>query len=198
MTQALNACGAQWGYGGLRVIAADGAIVRFGSSPDTDALLRAQDALYERRTPSLGFLSFNPIATGRNFIVRRAFWAQRGGLVADAADPFLEWALLAAREAEPTYVDAPGYLIPRGTEHLHAHHAFARTCDPPTVRADDRTRPDRVTANPYFRHGLALFWAHQWRQIRASRAPAMAAEHLLGCSAMLGVAPVDGAGLDTG
>lgn len=193
MTGALNAYGAQWGYGGLRVVADDGTIVRFGSSPDVDALLRAQDALYVHRTASLGFLSFNPVAAGRSLMVRSDLWRRREGLAAGAADPFLDWAWRTARNDEPVYVDEPGYLIPPATERQHLHDAFARMIATTTtrVRADDGNPEWANTKNPYLRHGLSVFWARQWRQIRALQASAMPVEVLLGCAAMLGMTPVE-------
>jgi SEC-C motif/Tetratricopeptide repeat len=193
MTGALNAHGAQWGYGGLRVVADDGTIVRFGSSPDVDALLRAQDALYVHRTASQGFLFFNPIAAGRNLMVRSDLWQQRGGLAVGAPDPFLDWGWRTAWNDEPVYVDEPGYLIPPGTERQHLHDGFARMIAPTTtrVRADDGDPGGPDAKNPYLRHGLSLFWARQWRQIRALQASAMPVEILLGCAAMLGMAPVE-------
>jgi SEC-C motif/Tetratricopeptide repeat len=193
MTGALNACGAQWGYGGLRVVADDGTIARFGSSPGVDALLRAQDALYVHRTASLGFLSFNPVAAGRNLMARSDLWRRRGGLAAGAADPFLDWAWRTAWNEEPVYVDEPGYLIPPATERLHLHDAFARMIASTTtrVRADDGDPERADTKNPYLRHGLSVFWARQWRQLRALQASAMPVEVLLGCAAMLDMAPIE-------
>jgi hypothetical protein len=193
MTGAMNTYGARWGYGGLRVAADDGTIARFGSAHDVDALLREQDGLYAHRTASLGFLSFNPVAAGRNLIVRSDLWRQRGGLAADAADPVLEWAWRTAREAEPVYVDEPGYLIPPGTAGLHLHAGFATMIASTTTRADadGDGRECGEATNPHLRHGLSKFWARQWQQIRACHASTMPAEILLACAAMLGVAPVD-------
>lgn len=192
MTGALNACGTQWGYGGLRVVADDGTIVRFGSLPDVDALLRAQDALYVHRTASLGFASFNPIAGGRNLMMRSDLWRRREGLAAGEADPFLDWGWRTAWNDEPVYVDEPGYLIPAATARQHLHDAFARMiARTMTHVCADAGNPEWAsTKNPYLRHGLSVFWASQWRQIRALQASTMPVEILLGCAAMLGIAPV--------
>jgi hypothetical protein len=188
MTGAMNTCGAQWGYGGLRVVADDGTIVRFGSSPDVDALLRAQDALYGHRTASLGFLSFNPVAAGRSLMVRSDLWRRGEGLCADVADPFLEWAWRTARNDEPVYLDEPGYLISPETARQHLHDGSARMAAPTMhIRADDGEPGWNDARNPYLRHGLSLFWTRHWRQICAHKASTMPIEILLGCAAMLGV-----------
>lgn len=193
MTGAMKACGVRWGYGGLRMLAEDGTVARFGSSPAVDALLREQDGLYTHRTASLGFLSFNPIAVGRNLIVRSDLWRHSGGYVADAADPGLDWAWRTARDDEPVYVDEPGYLIPSATAWLHRHAGFARmiasTLKP--VPANDSAREWDTGSNPCRQHGLSVFWARQWQQIRAFRASMMPPEILLACAEMLGVTPVD-------
>jgi hypothetical protein len=190
MVGAMSACEAQWGYGGLRAVADDGTIVRFGSTADVDALLRAQDALYVHRTASLGFSSFNPVAAGRNLIVRRDLWRRRQGLASGTTDPFLDWAWRTARTDEPVYVDEPGYLIPSATARLHLHDAFARMVGPMRRERVDGPGADAANTNPYLWHGLSVFWASQWRQMRSLHASTMPREVLLGCAAMLGVAPV--------
>jgi hypothetical protein len=193
MTDAMNFHGSLWGYGGLRAIAEDGTIVRFGSYPAVDALLREQDGLYVHRTASLGFLSFNPVAAGRNLIVRSDLWRQRGGLAADAADPVLEWAWRTAWYSEPVYVDDPGYLIPPATAGLHLHAEFSKMIASTTTHAyaENGGLDCGDARNPLLQHGLSKFWARQWQQIRACLASTMPAEVLLACAAMLGFAPAD-------
>ena len=183
------------GYGGLRAVAEDGTIVRFGSFPDVDALLRAQDALYLQRTASLGFLSFNPIAAGRNLVVTRELWSGSGGLVEGKADPFLDWAWRTAADDEPIYVDEPGYLIPPATAGLHRHDGFARMiAGAMTSGACAGSGPARADfRNRWLRHGLELYWSHQWRQIVVLRASTMPMEALQGCAEMLGMASVPAA-----
>jgi tetratricopeptide (TPR) repeat protein len=193
MTGALLACDAQWGYGGLRVAADDGSIVRYGSSPEADALLQAQDALYVHRTASLGFLAFNPVAAGRNLGVTADLWRRLGGLAADATDPVLDWAWRTAGNEEPVYIDEPDYLIPPGTEWPHLHDGFVRmiAATGTRLRVDDAEPGRGSMNNPYLRQQLSAYWARQWRQIRSKDASALPAEILLGCAGMLGVEPAD-------
>jgi hypothetical protein len=190
MRSALNASGRQWGFGGLRVVEDDGTIVRFGASAEVEALLRAQDDLYGHGVASAGLLSFNPIAGGRNLMVTSDFWRRNGGLAAGAADSLLDWAWRAAQDDEPVYLDEPGYRIPRGTERAHLHDGFARLVAPTAACAGTGGGdPGRTgMTNPDLRRWLSRFWVRQWRQLRALDAPAMPAEVLLGCAAMLGVA----------
>lgn len=189
MRSVLNTCGRQWGFGGLRVVEGDGAIVRSDASADVEALMRAQDELYGHGVASAGLLSFDPVADGRNLMVTREFWHRSGGLAAGAANPLLDWAWRAAWDEEPGYLDEPGYLIPRGTERRHLHDEFGRLIAP-TV-ACVRTGgggPDGVRMkNLELRRWLSRFWVRQMRQVRESDASAMPAEVLLGCAAMLGV-----------
>jgi hypothetical protein len=193
MINALDGCGAWWGYGGLRVEADDATIVRFGVSPAVDALLREEDALYAHRTASMGFLSFNPIAAGRNLVVHRDLWRQRGGLSGGATEPWLDWAWRTARDDEPVYVDGPGYLIPPDTAALHLHKDFLRMIATSVARSGTNNCASASIdiPNPYLRRGISAYWVERWREIFASQAAEMPSEALLGCAALLGVAPIE-------
>jgi len=182
---ALRAGAAQWAFGGMRVVADDGSIIRFGQLPDVDALLRALDAMYLHRTVSLAFASFNPIAGGSNLMVRRDFWQHEGRLARDAPDPLLEWAWRVARDYEPAYVDEPDYLISPSAVPGHLHQQFLTM-----VAGTERSELTGDMTNPCLKRGLAEFWRRQWRQVAASRIETLPDGVLLACAAMLGTSGI--------
>jgi hypothetical protein len=191
MAVAMRQAGTRWGFSGLRIVAGDGTLVRHGAAPDADALLRAQDELYQHQTASLAFLSFNPLAGGRNLIVERSLWQSLGGLTAGAADPMLAWAWRTAQRYEPLYLDDPAYLIPAGTAGIHLHEARAELMVATTGAARsgiDAGSPSGVE-NPYLRHGVACLQARQWQLICSLGGFRLPLESLQSCAAMLDIGP---------
>jgi hypothetical protein len=187
MSAALHAFGGQWACSGLRAVADDATPVRFGSSPEVDALLRAQDALYLHRRASLGFLSYNPIAAGRSLMVESELWQRSAGLPAGVADPFLEWGRHRAWSDEPVYLDEPGCLIPAGSAGLHLHGQLPRMVAWTESRLAGEARDD--AADSGLRRGYALFRAHHWRQMCTPQWWPLPDETLLACAATLGIVP---------
>lgn len=182
ISDAMRIHGSRWGFGALRIESGSGAIVRFGTSPAADALLRAQDDLYQHRTASLAFLSFNPIAAGRNLIVRRALWEEDSRPSCLVHDTLLDWAWRTAQREEPVYLDEPAYLIPSGTEELHLHHVDGRDVAATCERVRSSPAPNR-----WLRHGLARLSASRWRSLRSLKGSAMSAEMLEACATALGL-----------
>jgi hypothetical protein len=129
------------------------------------------------------------VAAGRNLMVRRALWRAHGGLAADAADPFLEWAWATAATSEPVFLDEPAYLIPAGTEGVHLH-AAGNAMIAATAR-DLRAGSDAAAGagNDFRQQGIARFWALQWRLLSALQGAEGPDELLLGCAVILGIDP---------
>jgi hypothetical protein len=180
MVALLQATGAQWGFSGLRVVREDDTIATAASSPEVAALMRAQDAMYAHRAASLALLGFDPIAAGRNLVVKADYWRRHGGLRAAAAHPFLDWAWRRAFDDEPAYLDEPDCLIAEHAVPAHLAEAIALTAS---------ERFALAPRNPRLAHGLALLSARHWRDARTMRAYSMSPEALQGCAAMLGVLP---------
>jgi hypothetical protein len=187
MSNAMRVHGTRWGFSALRIESGSGAIARFGDSAATSALLRTQDDLYRLRTASLAFLSFNPIAAGRNLIVRRALWEERFGATRSGPNALLDWAWRTAQRHEPVYLDEPAYLIPAGTEDRHLHHVDARD-----VVATYQGTGSSAAPNRWLRHGLSRLSASHWRLLRSPKGSTMSAGLLQVCAGTLGVGVAEG------
>ena len=193
MHEAMQSSGAQWGFSAIRVIDDNGEIIRYGVDPEVDALLQAHDDMYMHCTPSLAFLSFNPVARGRNLVIKRTCWPEfSSAAVPEGEDPFTWWAWRSAQRAEPVYLNAALYQIPRARVHSHLvrfpSHVFA-TIVPRSGGA--ALESASIAGNPFLQRGAAMFWARQWQLLRAGRAFTMSADALVGCASTLGVKATD-------
>jgi hypothetical protein len=174
---------ASWAFSGMRIIGDTGELLTFGVSPEVDALMVAQDLLYQQRTASLAFPSFNPIAGGSNLMIKRELWRECG-FADSAGTSLLDWAWRLAWRYEPAYLDEPAYLIPQHRVSSHRHGDFLRLLDNEPLTAGDRDAAG-VPPNAHLARGLAAYWSRQWRRIADVQASEMPDEILLGCAANL-------------
>ncbi|MBI3149312.1 MAG: glycosyltransferase [Betaproteobacteria bacterium] len=188
MVRALQHRDARWGFSKLTLIDGNDQPIRYGDTPEANALFAILDEMYRHGTASAAFSTANPALTSGNLFFDKSLWQELGGFQNLRYNHDWAFALAAVLQAEPCFVDEPLYHY-----RLHAGNTIKESTERARAEADAlllrwhrALETDAVVANASLERSLANRPANDFALMAKGAWNLVGTERLLGYADELG------------